>query len=281
MKIYVFTKKRLIYFFIYSLITISALSFISYSISVATLSSKRLVPIYNVDTDKNQIAITFDAAWSADDTQKIISIFNQYNAKATFFVLGEWIDKHPESVKAFSDSGHYIASHSDTHNSLPSMQKSEIEKQLTACNQKIEKVTGKKNELFRAPSGDYNNDVIEVASDLGMYVIQWNVDSLDYRGLSQDKIYKRVVTNAKAGDIILFHNGVKNTPKVLPRIIKDLQSKGFKLVTVDELIYKDNFEINHAGTQKSLKVSSKEDSKSKICLLSFECFPLSALFYTE
>lgn len=263
MKVYVFTKKRLTIIGAYILLGIFILYFASYGLSVATSSSKKLIPIYNVQTDKKQIAITFDAAWGADDTQEIIYILNQYNAKATFFMLGEWVEKYPESVKAFSDAGHYIASHSNTHDSLTKMSKSQIEQQLTACNEKIEKITGKKNKLFRAPSGDYNNAVIEVSTKMNMYTIQWNIDSLDYRGLSQDEIYRRVVTNASNGDIILFHNDIENTPKVLPKIIQELQKQGYELVTVDKLIYKDNFEIDHKGVQKSLVDISKQDSTTQ------------------
>ncbi|MEG0979866.1 MAG: polysaccharide deacetylase family protein [Oscillospiraceae bacterium] len=263
MKVYVLTKKSIIVYGAYSLIALFVIYFASYGISVATSSSNRLIPIYNVDTANKQIAITFDAAWGADDTDEIISIFKEHNAKATFFVLGEWVDKYPECVKALSDEGHYIASHSNTHDSLAKMNRSDIEKQLTTCNQKIQKVTGKKNKLLRAPSGDYNNNVIEVATALDMYVIQWNVDSLDYQKLSEDEIYKRVVSNAKNGDIVLFHNDVKNTPKVLPKIIKELQSQGFELVTVDKLIHKENYVINHAGTQQLLKNNEKESAKQK------------------
>ncbi|MEG2051869.1 MAG: polysaccharide deacetylase family protein, partial [Oscillospiraceae bacterium] len=100
MKVYVLTKKSIIVYGAYSLIALFVIYFASYGISVATSSSNRLIPIYNVDTANKQIAITFDAAWGADDTDEIISIFKEHNAKATFFVLGEWVDKYPECVKA-------------------------------------------------------------------------------------------------------------------------------------------------------------------------------------
>lgn len=264
MKVYIITKKRLAIFSAYLIVGAFVLYFATYGLSIATSSNNRLVPIYNVDTDKKQIAITFDSAWGADDTDEIISIFKENNAHATFFVLGEWVDKNPECVKKYSDAGHCIASHSNTHDSLARMSKSEIENQILTCNQKIEKVTGKKNKLLRAPSGDYNNNVIEVANDMGMYVIQWNIDSLDYRKISEDEIYRRVVTNAKSGDIILFHTDVANTPKVLPKIIKELQSKGFELVTVDELIYKEDYTIDHAGVQKPNHYTSEQKAPNNI-----------------
>lgn len=255
MKVYILTKKRFLILIFCIIICFLIIVLATYGISVTTAAQKRLIPIYNVETDKKEVAITFDVAWGADDTDAIISIFKKYNAKATFFVLGEWVDKNPQNLKKFYDAGHCIASHSNSHVSLSALSKNEVRSELKKCNEKIKKVTGKTPTLLRAPSGDYDNEVIEAAQSLNMYVIQWNLDSLDYEGLSTNEIYKRIVPNVSNGSIILFHTDVDNTLVVLPRIIEALQSKGYNLVTVDQLIYKDNYEIDNTGTQK-LKNSS-------------------------
>lgn len=256
MKVLLITKKRISLFTGIIVFAIIIAYFATIGSTIATSSQKKLIPIYNVQTQNKQVAITFDAAWGADDTDELISIFDKYDSKATFFVLGQWVDKYPEQVKKLSNAGHYIASHSNTHDSLSKMSTEQMRDQLLTCNKKIKKVTGKDNKLVRAPSGDYSTKVVEVTNSMDMFLIQWNVDSLDYRGLSEDEIYTRVVKNIKNGDIILFHNDVKNTPKVLPRILKELKSQGYEMVTVDELIYKNNYEINFAGTQ--IKNNSKE-----------------------
>ncbi|MBQ6847735.1 MAG: polysaccharide deacetylase family protein, partial [Clostridia bacterium] len=111
MKCLVITKKQLML----------AISFVSALIitvigSVSVFAnSDRLLPIYCVETDKKQVAISFDAAWGNDDTETLISILKEYKVPATFFVVGAWVDKYPESVKQLSDAGHQIQNHSNTH----------------------------------------------------------------------------------------------------------------------------------------------------------------------
>ncbi len=211
--------------------------------------STRLLPIYCVDTEEKKIAITFDAAWSAEDTDKIIDILKKHNAKATIFCVGDWIEKNPDAVKKFHSSGHEIGNHSDTHKAFSKASKEEVLKEINDCNKKIEDVTGHKPKLCRAPSGDYDNKSIEICDSLGMKMIQWDVDSLDWKKLSVDEMYDRVTTKTANGSILLFHNGVENTPEALDKILTQLEKDGYEFVTVSELIYWDNYEIDHSGKQ--------------------------------
>ena len=112
-----------------------------------------------------------------------------------------------ESVKAFYDAGHTIANHSDTHKAFSKCSREEIRKEIVSCNEKLEKITGEKITLVRAPSGDYTRVSLEVAESLGMQTIQWNCDSLDYTKISVDEIVNRVIGSTQNGSIILFHNG--------------------------------------------------------------------------
>jgi len=209
----------------------------------------RRLPIYCVETDEKKVSITFDAAWSAEDTDEIIEILNEYNAKATIFVLGTWIDDNPEAVKKFFEAGHEIANHSDTHKLFSKVSREEVIKEIEECNKKIEAITKEKVTLVRAPSGDYDNKSIEIAESMNMKMIQWSVDSLDWKKLSVDEMYSRVVTKTENGSILLFHNGVENTPKALRKILEKLKNDGYKFVTVSELIYWDNYKIDHTGKQ--------------------------------
>ena len=143
----------------------------------AYANSDRLLPIYCVETDKKQIAISFDAAWGNDDTQDLIDILKEYDVPATFFVVGAWVDKYPESVKALSDAGHQIQNHSNTHPHMPQLSKEQMIDEIESCNKKIENITGVKPTLLRPPYGDYDNALIEVMDSLDMYTIQWDVDS--------------------------------------------------------------------------------------------------------
>ncbi len=230
------------------LAVIIALGIIMGNYVSASVSTKKL-PIYGVETKEKKIAITFDAAWTNQDTEEIIKILEKHNAKATFFIVGDWAEKFPESVKAFFDAGHTIANHSDTHKAFSKCSRNEIKEEIENCNKKLEAITGQKVTLVRAPSGDYTDQSIEVAKSLGMYTIQWDCDSLDYTKISVDEIVNRVVKGTKNGSIILFHNGVENTAPALDRILTELTKQGYTFVSVENLIYKENYSIDHTGRQ--------------------------------
>ena len=147
--------------------------------SVATFANnERKLPIYCVETDKKQVAISFDAAWGNDDTEQLIKILKEYDVPATFFVVGAWVDKYPESVKQLSDAGHQVQNHSNTHPYMTGLSTEQMIDELESCNKKIENVTGKKPTLFRPPYGDYDNRVIEAVESVDMYTIQWDCETL-------------------------------------------------------------------------------------------------------
>ena len=144
----------------------------------AFASGERLLPIYCVKTNEKCIALTFDAAWGADDTDTLIEILKKYNAKATFFVVAEWVDKYPDEVKKLHDNGHDVMNHSATHPYMTSLSESKMLEELNTCNQKIAAITGKTPTLFRCPYGDYDNKVIKTVESIGMKTIQWDVETL-------------------------------------------------------------------------------------------------------
>ena len=159
-------------------------------------------------------------------------------------MVGDWIEKFPEAVKKISDEGHEIASHSDTHPHVNNLTYEQNIEEIEKSNDKIEQITGKRTNIYRAPYGEYNNTVVKAAQDKGYYIIQWNLDTLDYSGLTGEQMWDRLKDKIKAGDIILSHNGTKNTANSLDMLIKNIKSKGLEVVTISDLIYKDNYEIN-------------------------------------
>lgn len=146
--------------------------------SVAS-NSERLLPIYCVETEKPQIAISFDAAWGADDTDTLLQILEENDVKTTFFMCGYWVDKYPEEVKKIAEAGHDLGNHSATHPHMSQLSKEQIKEELITTGNKIEELTGVKSELFRPPFGEYTNDVISAAEECGYYTIQWDVEGLD------------------------------------------------------------------------------------------------------
>ena len=177
-------------------------------ISTTASTTERKLPIYSVETNKKKVAITFDAAWSAEDTDELLAILKKHNAKATVYAVGDWVDKNPDAVKKFYKSGHEIGNHSDSHPSFSKISREEIRQEIVNCNEKIKKVTGEAPKTLRAPSGDYDNKSIEITESLDMKMIQWDVDSLDWKLLSVEEMYNRVVNKVQNGSIVLFHNGV-------------------------------------------------------------------------
>ena len=217
----------------------------------ALAASDRLVPIYCVeDKGDKTIALSFDAAWGNEDTEQLISILGKYKVKATFFVVGSWVDKYPESVKQLSDAGHEINNHSNSHPHMPQLSVTQMTEELNACNEKISAITGKKPILFRAPYGDYDNTMLKTVTDNCMYTIQWDVDSRDWKEeYTTDMIVRGVCDNVKSGSIVLFHNAAKNTPEALPIILEKLIAEGYNFDLISNMIYKENYTIDHAGMQ--------------------------------
>ena len=248
---FVFNKEK-IQTYIVSVLTVAVLITIANVGKVETIqtsSQEKELPIYNVQTDEKKVAFTMNCAWNADDIDNILETLQNNNVKITFFLVGEWVDKYPEAVKKIAEAGHEIGTHSNTH---PHVNKLSAEKNLEEIKlsvNKIEKITNKKVELYRPPYGEYNDIVIRTAKNNGYYPIQWNLDTLDYKGLTGDEMWKRIRNKILNGSIILSHNGTKNTANSLDGLIKNIKSQGFELVTVSELIYKDNYVIDNNGMQ--------------------------------
>ncbi len=213
--------------------------------------NQRLVPIYKVDRNEKIVAITLDGTWGADYTEQILDIFDKYDIKITFFFAGYWLEKYPALVKRIAAQGHEIGNHTYTHPHCNSLSRDKLIKELEDTNKLIKELIGKESKLFRPPFGEYNNQVIRTANELGYQVIQWSLDSLDWQEPGADYIVSRILNKVGAGDIILMHNNAPDTPQALERIIPELQKRGYRIVPLSELVYQDNYFIeSHSGIQR-------------------------------
>ena len=212
-------------------------------------TAKRKLPIYSVEREDKKIAISFDCAWGAEYTDELLSAMEKYNVKCTFFAVQFWVEKYPDYAKKIVGKGHGLETHSKTHPKMSKLSRDEIKAELTSSKAAIEKITGRKVTLFRPPFGDYNDKLITCAEESGLYPIQWDVDSLDWKDLSADKIAARVLKKVKSGSIILMHNNGLHTAESLPLIFGPLLANGYEFVRIDDLIYKENYEIRSDGTQ--------------------------------
>ena len=217
--------------------------------TIQTSAATKLLPIYNVQTEENKIAFTMNCAWNADDIDSILETLKNNDVHITFFMVGNWVEKYPEAVKKIYDAGHEIGSHSNTHPHVNNLSFEKNLEEIRLSVSKIEKITGQKTNLYRTPYGEYNDTVIQTAQENGYYTIQWNLDTLDYEGLTGDEMWNRLENKLVKGSIILSHNGTKHTADSLDMLIKNIKSQGFEITTVSDLIYKEDYIINNNGIQ--------------------------------
>ncbi len=214
--------------------------------------SARLLPIYSVETEEKKVAISFDCAWGVDHTDELLDIMAKNGVRCTFFAVEFWVEKYPEYAEKIVAAGHELGTHSRSHPYMSKLSKGQMQEELKTSSAAIERLTGQKVTLFRPPYGDYNDVLIETCGETGLYPIQWDVDSLDWKNLSGKEIAMRVINGAKKGSIILCHNNGLHTAEALPMIFSTLQNRGYEFVPIGELIYKDKYQIDHNGRQHKI-----------------------------
>lgn len=226
-------------------------TFVPQAVSVSSTINGRELPIYCVETDEKKVALSFDAAWGNEDTQRILEILAKHNIHVTFFATGGWVESYPDDVKAILDAGHDLGNHSENHKNMSQLSNDEKEREIMKVHDKVKNLTGYEMFLFRPPYGDYDNDVIKTATKCGYYPIQWDVDSLDWKDYGVDSIISTVCTNKHLGNgsIILCHNGAKYTADALDTLITNIKGQGYEIVPVSELIYRDGYHMNAEGRQ--------------------------------
>lgn len=154
-------------------------------------------------------------------------------------------------MKAIAADGHDLGNHSENHKHMTEISESECKDELMKVHEKVKELTGVEMCLFRPPYGDYNNQVVSVARENGYFPIQWDVDSLDWKDYGVENIVNTVLNHKHLGNgsIILCHNGAKYTAEALESLITGLKEKGYEIVPISKLIYKDTYNINHEGRQ--------------------------------
>ena len=220
-------------------------------LSVNSRVGNRELPIYCVQTDKKQIALSFDAAWGNEDTQKILEILKKHDIKVTFFMTGGLVECYRDDVKSIYEAGHDLGNHSENHKDMPTLSNEQQTEELMKVHNKVKELTGYEMFLFRPPYGSYNNNLVLNAKKIGYYTIQWDVDSLDWKNYGVDSIIKTVTQHKHLGNgsIILCHNGAQYTAEALDTLITTLKDAGYEFVPISELIIRENYHMDHEGRQ--------------------------------
>lgn len=158
-----------------------SVKYLSGIVKVSSNVNGRELPIYSVQTEEKKVALTFDAAWGNEDTHKILEILKAHNIHATFFMTGGWVQKYPQDVKAIYEAGHDIGNHSENHKDMTQLTNEQKAAEIMGVHKKVKELTGVDMNLFRAPYGAYDDEVIKEAEKNGYYTIQWDVDTSDTR----------------------------------------------------------------------------------------------------
>ncbi len=188
------------------------------------------------------IALTFDDGPDGKYTPQILDILKEYNAKATFFVVGPQIAKNPDVARRIIEEGHTIGNHSWSHSDLTKLSEKNLKAEIEKTQQAVVKATGIAPVLVRAPYGAYSDKVLKSIHLEHMKHVYWTVDTRDWAGTSVSDMRKNVLTNAHKGGVILMHSfggrkhAIEHTVELLPSIIEELSDKGYAFVTVEELI---------------------------------------------
>ncbi|MRH44874.1 polysaccharide deacetylase family sporulation protein PdaB [Aquibacillus halophilus] len=184
------------------------------------------------------IALTFNVSWGNEKIEPTLEQLKKHQIKATFFVSGEWAERHPDLVKKIKDDNHEIGMMGYRYKNYVEQELEQVRKDLIYAKEIFNKLGYPDTKLLRTPSGHFNPEILELAESQGYKVIHWNVNPQDWKNPGEQQIIDHVMSNTKNGDIILLHasDSVKQTPEALEIILPGLKNKGFEYVTISELI---------------------------------------------
>lgn len=211
------------------------------------------MPIYKVDTDDKKISLSFDVAWGSNNIDEILNILDKHNAKATFFLVGSWVDDNEELVKKIHSKGHELGNHSNTHSNTTFLSDEDTLKEIQLTADKIQKITDEDVTLYRPPFGEVDDKTMEICKSLGYQVIKWDIDSLDWKEIGTQHVIDRVIRNSEPGSIVLFHANVNGINYYLDDILTKLKQDNYDVVSVSELLYEGDYTVDSNGVQKIKK----------------------------
>lgn len=211
------------------------------------------MPIYKVDTDDKKISLSFDVAWGSNNIDEILNILDKHNAKATFFLVGSWVDDNEELVKKIHSKGHELGNHSNTHSNTTVLSDEDTLNEIQLTEDKIKKITDEEVTLYRPPFGEVDNKTMEICKSLGYQVVKWDIDSLDWKEIGTQHVIDRVIRNSEPGSIVLFHANVNGINYYLDDILTKLKQDNYDVVSVSELLYEGNYTVDSNGVQKIKK----------------------------
>jgi len=198
--------------------------------------------IFNGNTSRRCVALTFDAEQDRAATTAILDALRAYDVHCTFFVLGAFADQYPDLVKRMADEGHEVASHSYDHREFTALSTDWRYSEIVSSEAAISRVTGHPTRpYFRFPYGSRNADALALLNSMGYISVYWNVDPTDYSGISAGALYSRIMSTVRPGAIVVMHTvNASQKAGALPAIIRDLRASGYEPVTITEALLADD-----------------------------------------
>lgn len=189
--------------------------------------------------------------WGDEDLSDILSILDAHQAKATFFVSGDWVDRYPDAIQAIHAAGHELANHGTNHKHMPQLSEDAMITEIMDCHRRVYALTGVNMTAFRAPYSDWNDSVVAAAKQCGYSSINQNVDSVDWKDYGVESIIQTVMQDPDLGNgaIILLHNGATYTRDALDELLTQLENNGYYFETISDLVYTTDYTIDHTGRQ--------------------------------
>ncbi|WP_349409155.1 polysaccharide deacetylase family sporulation protein PdaB [Pseudalkalibacillus sp. SCS-8] len=195
--------------------------------------------IYKGEKQGKKIALTFDVSWGEKRIHEILDLLEKEKVKdTTFFLSGEWAERHPDIVEKIVKNGHEIGSLGYRHKSYTELEDNEIRRDIARAQEAIRKVSGKSTELLRPPNGSFNKNTLKIAERMNHTIVQWSINPDDWKNPGADRITETVLSKAGGGDIVLLHasDSVKQTRDALQDILRELKDDGYTFTSVGQLI---------------------------------------------
>lgn len=194
-------------------------------------------PIYSGNANSGNVCLMVNVYWGNEFIEPILDIFKKNNITTTFFVGGSWATKNDELLLKIVNDGHELGNHGYNHKMHSKISYEQNYNEINMCHQVVKSLTGKEMTLFAPPSGDFNQNTLNVASALNYKTVMWSKDTIDWRDKNTELIIKRATNNLKSGDLILMHP-TSNTVEALPTIIERIKNAKLSITNVSQCLLK-------------------------------------------
>ena len=195
-------------------------------------------PIYRGNPHKPMVSLMINVAWGDEFIPIMLKVLNKENVHATFFFDGSWLNKHLATAELIGKAGHELSNHAYSHKNMSQLSREKAITEIVKTQQLLENKLGVKNSLFAPPSGDFDDETVQIAQQLHLKTILWSIDTLDWMKPSPETIVAKVTKQLEPGAMILMHPTAASS-MALESIIKEVKRRGFVVGTVSELISSD------------------------------------------